>query len=309
VGEKLLFLQIYMNLIYNIRRNNNLVLFNQLFKYKKGKGITSENLAQIVAGGAIGLDDLTDLERIDTRNINFNESLNEEQNLVATANRVASTQEPASGEQMPSSMPATNAILQAQAVKSSSQLRQERFGLFLSRLFRNQLVPELKAIYKKGKEIRIDKDEKFEETKERKIASEMAKAAQAGQDPATVKQQLESVYQKQDTMFLELNEDIDFSEYDIEFFVTNEMFDKNTLIQNLQQILFNYSKIPQTPDTQKILRELYDVLGLDANTLLPSAAEAMPMPQQTPQAPGAPGGEMTQDDIISQQVSRINNVV
>jgi len=302
VGEKLIFLQIYVNTLYNIRRNNNLKMMNQLFKFKENAGITPDKISMLVAGGAIGVQNMDDIDRIDTRNINFSDSLNEEQNLISVANRVSSAQEPASGESMPASMPATNAILQSQSVKSSHQLRQERFGLFLSRLFKNQLAPELGRIYK-GMEIRVEKDEKFEQLKRKKIELELGQMP-ADADLEGAKQRLGQEIDETDDFFLQIEENLNFKDYEIEFFVTDESLDKNTVLQSLQQILFNYPKIAQDEPTKNLLREIYDLLGVDATTLL----NGQPAPQGQPQEmPQHQEGAETPDDLVTQQTNRVAN--
>jgi hypothetical protein len=306
IGEKLIFLQIYLNTLYNIRRNNNLKMMNQLFKFRENAGITPDKIAQLVAGGAIGVRDMDDIDRIDTRNIGFSDSLNEEQNLIGVANRVSSTQEPASGEQMPSSMPATNAIIQSQGVKSSHQLRQERFGLFLSRVFKNQLAPELKSIYK-GREIRVEKDDKFDQLKRRKIALELENM-KGEIDLDAEKKRLEREMDDND-FFLKIEEGLDFQDYEIEFFVTDETLDKNTILQSLQQILFNYPKIAPDEASKKILAEIYDLLGLDPSALLASGQPGQMQQGQPGQMPEQQQeGAMTQDDLVTQQVNRVNTM-
>jgi hypothetical protein len=308
VAEKLLFLQIYLNTLYNIRRNNNLKMMNQLFKFRENAGITPDKLSLLVAGGAIGVQDMGDIERIDTTNINFGDSLNEEQNLVAVANRVTSTQEPASGEQMPSSMPATNAILQSQSVKTAHQLRQERFGLFLSRLFKNQVSPDLKGYYK-GKEIRVEKDDKFEALKRIKVNSELNKRAEAGgmMDIESEKQAIEKEINEAEDFFIKIEDGLDFKEYEIEFFVTDESLDKNTVLQSLQQILFNYPKITPDEGSRKILAEIYDLLGIDGNSLLSTqmAGQMGGQMGQPGQMPQQQEGEETPSQLVTSQANRV----
>lgn len=61
IGEKSLYLQLYLNTIYNVRRNNNLALMNQLFQFREGSGITPEKMAKLFAGGAIGVQQVGDI--------------------------------------------------------------------------------------------------------------------------------------------------------------------------------------------------------------------------------------------------------
>jgi hypothetical protein len=315
VGEKVLFLQIYLNTLYNVRRMNNLVMMNQLFKFKNGSGITAESISNLVAGGAIGLNDMGDFERVDTSNINFNDSINEENNLVGVANRVTSNQEASSGEKLPASTPATNAIIQNQAVKTSQQLRQERFGLFLSRLFRRQVLPRLIEIYKEKGVIRIEDDKKSSDVK-KSIADyyltknvEDAKAEGKEVNPIEMLEKIKNELDRREEIFIELKK-IDPKNIDIEFYVTDESFDKNTILQNLQQVLVNYKQFAQDPNSQNILREILDVLGLDAESLLPEinspVQQQMGMQEEQQPAPNQPQeGVMPESQLLGQQTNRV----
>ena len=301
IGEKLLFLQIYINTIYNIRRNNNLVLMNQLFKFKEGAGITQEKIQALVAGGAIGLQNMADFERVDTKNLNFTESINEESNLVNLANRVTSSQEPATGESLPASMPATNAIIQRQSVKSSHQLRQERFGLFLTRMFSRQLLDKLTKVYRKGDIFSLDAQDKRFNTDKRNIALNLANRNNT--DPESV---LDSLDHK-GSILVKLDKDIDFTKHVIEFFVTDESFDKNTILQNLQHVLFNYNQIPLNDQTVGLLREIYDILGIDPSHI---SSKPQEQPQGQPQEMEQPQeGQQTEAQLVGQQTNRVANQI
>jgi hypothetical protein len=316
VGEKVMFLQIYLNTLYNIRRNNNLVMMNQLFKFRNGSGVTPQQISNLVAGGAIGVSDMDDFERIDTRNLNFSDSLNEETNLVGVANRVTSNQEAASGEAMPASTPATNAIIQNQAVKSSHQLRQERFGLFLSRLFTTQLLPRLIKLYKNGSILQLGADNKLDKVKKNiadyYLMENIKMAEMQGQtiDPLQLHSQITQELSNREQIFIELQK-LNPENVEVEFFVTDEGFDKNTILQNLQQVLFNYSQFAQDPNAKNILREIFDILGIDANNLLPNLGtptqqtgmNPMPGPQTGMQGVQTPPRENT----LGVQANRVNN--
>jgi len=320
VGEKVIFLQIYLNTLYNIRRNNNLVMMNQLYKFKEGSGVTTEKIAGLIAGGAIGLKEMADFERVDTRNLNFGESLNEEHNLVNVANRVTSNQEAASGEKLPASTPATNAIIQNQAVKSSQQLRQERFGLFLNRLFKNQVLPKLIEIYQEKGILRLDQDKKIAEVK-RNIANFYlvdhtinAKINNMIPDVEGMLAKINNEINSREEIFIGLK-GISNKEVDIEFFVTDESFDKNTILQNLQQVLVNYKNFAQDPNSQDILREILDILGLDAEHLMPEMKTPVTPAQETPapvavapqpaEVPPTPTGDSAKPWLLNQQTNKV----
>lgn len=310
VGEKVLYLQLYLNTLYNVRRVNNLTLANQLFQFRAGSGVTPDKIRKLVAGGAIEVQNIGDIERIDTRNINFSESLSEEQNLIGTANRVTSSQEAASGEALPSSTPATNAIIQNQSVGQAHDLRRESFGLFLERLFRNQIAPRINKYYENEDEIPMENDEALKQLKPNYANNLAAEAIQpfneAGQAVDTQAVIAEAQQKVKETKSLYLkNEHQSNDDLEVEFFVTNEGFDKTTLIANLKDVLFNFSQIAGNPDAQPTLRELYDILGLDSNTLIPAVQQTPAQPMQG-QPQEAPGAQMPAEKIMA-STTNVNN--
>lgn len=310
IGEKSLYLQLYLNTIYNVRRNNNLALMNQLFQFREGAGITPEKMSKLVAGGAIGVQNIGDIARIDTSNVNFNESINEEQNVLSIANRLASSQEASTGEALPASTPATNAIIQSRAIKTSFQLRQERFGLFQSNLFKRQLLPDFYKIYKKEDALRLVGEEETEKLK-RKLTKYYTNQF-IGQGQSITPQQRDAIEAKvkeqldeRDDLWLGLEDLKDADKIDISFYVTDETFDKGTVLQNLQQVMANYNQFAQDPNAKGILRSIYDLLGLDSETLMSSMVDTPPAPPEPLQAQQE--GVMNQDALLEQQNKRIAN--
>ncbi len=283
IGEKVIYLQTYLNSIYNTRRLNNSLSANQLFEVRKDSGVNPSSVRDLISGGVVSVSEVgRDIGRIDTQDYDFSQSLSEEENLVRIAQRQTQTQEPASGEQLPASMPATNAVIQNQAVRSSFAQRQEVFGLFLSRLFQRQLLPDIMKLYSKGDLLRLtDDSDKIRAIQEK--ASEFFALREAedliekGEYPSMeqltqMKEQAFEKIENQKDLYVEID-GLNQPDADVEFFVTGESVDKNGLIQSLQQILFNYSGFAQDPNAQKILRELYDILGLDSKQLMPDKAD------------------------------------
>lgn len=310
IGEKSLYLQLYLNTIYNVRRNNNLALMNQLFQFREGSGITPEKMSKLVAGGAIGVQNIGDIARIDTSNVNFNESINEEQNVLSIANRLASSQEASTGEALPASTPATNAIIQSRAIKASFQLRQERFGLFQSNLFKRQLLPDFYKIYKKEDVLRLVGEEETEKLK-RKLTKYYTNQF-IGQGQSITPQQRDAIEAKvkeqldeRDDLWLGLEDLKDADKIDVSFYITDETFDKGTVLQNLQQVMANYNQFAQDPNAKGILRSIYDLLGLDSETLMSSMVDTPPAPPEPLQAQQE--GVMNQDALLEQQNKKVAN--
>lgn len=298
VGEKILYLQLYLNILFNTRRVNSFLSANQLWQVRKGSGITAAGLRDLMTGGVLEVEQIGDIARVDTQNLDFGQSMNEEQNIVNVAQRNTSTYEAATGEALPSSTPATNAVLQAQQVKSSFALRQERFGIFLKELFRNQLVPRFTKIYKKNDVIRIMDDvDKIRTLKqdyiELLVNEKMVEFMEKGIYPSPeqeliTREEISSQVFKMKGLYTQL-EDLfaDPDELDIKFNITNEGFDKQTILQNLQYILGNFQAL-QDPNAQRIFRRMFDILGIDSEDVLPEQAQVNPnIAQQASSMPNA----------------------
>ena len=314
IGEKAIYLQLYLNTIYNVRRNNNLALMNQLFQFKEGAGITPEKMAKLFAGGAIGVQQVGDIARIDTRNINFNESISEEQNVVSIANRLASSQEASTGEALPASTPATNAIIQARAVKTSFQLRQERFGLYLSRLFKRQLLPDFYKIYPKNEILKLLGEEETSKLKRKLTEFYTNQAIASGgqritpQQADAIRESVKKQLEERQDLFIGIEDLKNAEDIDVSFYVTDETFDKGTVIQNLQQVLVSYKQFSSDPNAMVILRNIFDILGLDSETLMSNMETPQAMlPGETPNAPQTQQeGAQTPDQLLTSQENRVN---
>ena len=315
IGEKCIYLQLYLNTIYNVRRNNNLALMNQLFQFKEGSGITPEKMSKLFAGGAIGVQTIGDITRIDTSNVNFGESINEEQNLVQVANRLGSSNETVTGEALPSQTTATTSIIQAKASKTSFQLRQERFGLFVANLFKRQLLPDFYKIYKKKDVLRLMGEEDATKLK-RKLAKFYTNKfiADGGrqitpQEADTIEQEIKAQMDEKEDLFVQLESLKDVDKIDISFFVTDETFDKATVLDNLQTILTNYSKFQGDENSMKILKSMLDILGLDSEEFMGDVKQAQanqssPQPVQSQQE----GAERT-TPLESSQTNKVEGQI
>lgn len=313
VGEKLIYLQMYLNMIFNSKRMNQSLAANQLFQYRIGSGLKPEQLRRLATGGSIAVEQIGDIARIDTRDFDYDKLASEEQNIVQVAQRTTQTQEPASGEQLPASMPATNAVIQNQAVRTSTALRQERVGLFLERLFSRQIKPRITELYSKEDILRITGDvdkvrSLFSKGAEYYAYKEALDLMEQGVYPSPeqlmmMKEQAMEKMENNEDMYIGIDS-VDNLDCDIKFFVTGESIDKNALIQTLQQILFNYQNFAGNPDSQKIMRELFDILGLDSAELMPKGQQIIPQQGQPvggAQIPQAP----SEGQLLNQQENAI----
>lgn len=170
---------------------------------------------------------------------------------------------------------------------------------------RRQIAPRLNKYFEGQEEIPIENDEFFKQAKPNLADSLALEAVTAdpNQDPTMMQNHYQQAVKNKKDFYLK-NENQDTEDLDVEFYVTNEGFDKQTLVQNLKDVLFNFSQIAGNPDAQPTLRELYDILGLDSKALIPEAQQQMPQ-QQMPQAQQAPGAQ-TQGDMVMAATNRVN---
>ena len=126
---------------------------------------------------------------------------------------------------------------------------------------------------------------------------------------AEVKRQIE----ERDELWTGIEDLKDADKVDVSFYITDETFDKSTVLQNLQQILVSYRQFSQDPNAQIILRNIFDILGLDGETLISSMSQQGQMAQG--QGQGVPQGElqgqqegaMTEDGLLASQNQRVAN--
>jgi non-ribosomal peptide synthetase component F len=119
----------------------------------------------------------------------------------------------------------------------------------------------------------------------------------------SVKKQLE---EKQD-LFVAIEDLKHAEDLDISFYVTDETFDKGTVIQNLQQVLTSYRQFSTDPNAMVILRNIFDILGLDSETLMGNMEATPTLAQGQEQAPQTEQeGAETPDNLITSQENRIN---
>lgn len=310
VAEKVMMLQLWMNTIVNIRINRSYVSQLGIFKIRKGSGITPQMLARLASNGAIQVNDINDIEQMVIQEAS-QASYQDEANIQTWAQRITSAFEVVTGEALPSSTSATATALQNQGAQSAFVLIKEGIGMFLQRWLKNQAIPvimknvtvgEIYRITGEPEEIRV-----WDEQKVNSILADMISKANAKGiylDPQQVEMERQNAIQKLsksgNDRFAELEDELDFTEYDVQVYVTNEEIDKNVLTQNLIATL---KLAPQF--AQDIIPSLFDIMGLQ-----PPKPQQNPMAQMMPMgAPqGGPGMPQTPSQNPQQVVTQANTI-
>lgn len=314
VAEKLLMMQVYANIMFNIRINKARVSQLGLFKVKKGAGITPQQLSRLPVNGAIVLNNMTDLEQFVMQDVQMS-SYKDEEVINSISDRLTSAFDVVTGEAMPTSTPATNAAIQNANAKSGFQLIKEGIGLFLQRWMDRHALPILAKELKVDEIVRImGSEENFAALVDRVLpvlASEtLDEYYKQGYlpDPLEFQAALDSAREKmmRGDMFVTLVKDIMVEQLDTEFYVSNEEMDVALTVQNLLGML------PLAPEYRDdIVRQTYDLLGLSQpkpnkqpiapNPMLPPAAGGGMPPMGAPATQGAQMQDMTQAAMVPQR--------
>ena len=255
-AEMVIPLQLWSNIVVNTRINRNYIAQLGIFKYRTGSGITSQSLKRLASNGAIKVNDMDDIQQFVIQEAGIG-SYKDEETAVMWAQRITQTLGVASGEDLPSSMPATNALLSSQAQASAYSLIKEDFGLFLERWFDRHVLPIVGKRLKKNSDVIIrGETDNIRVLRERVAAylvqQELDKmqpfdgiSAEAAKAMQRVIKQLED----DGDIFFKNLEDIVVKNLDTKFYVTNESLDPGVIVKNLltmmqidQQNVGEYSK-------------------------------------------------------------------
>lgn len=303
IAEMVMMLQLWVNTIVNIRINRARVSQLGIFKVKKGAGVTPQMLSRLASNGAITVNSMDDIEQFVMQEAS-QASYNDEQVVQSWSERVTHAFEVVTGEALPSSTPATNAIIQNQNAQSSFTMIKEGLGMFLQRWLEDHALPIIAKTIKKGDIVRMTGDNYELQKMDERIANnllfkklEQLQAEGKFFDEQQVQQEknriLDKLKKSGEDRFIKLLREVDFSEFDVEVYVTNEEVDKNVLVQNLFTAL---QLAPEHKDA--VMEQIFDLMGLDVNQLK-GKEQIQVQPQQqlqavTPQVPNQNPQEIIQ---------------
>lgn len=291
VAEKLLTLQIYANIVFNVRINRSRVSQLGLFKMKKGAGVTPQMLARLPSNGVVVLNNLDDLEQMQVQEVGQS-SYTDEDVINSISERLTNAFQVATGENLPSSTSATEASMQATAAKSGFALIKDTIGGFLERWMDRHALPIIAKELTTGEIVRITADdETFSELVDRVVMFQaheaLDKSFKAGYLPSPQEMQvaMDSAREKmvRSDMFLELTKDIVATQLETAMSVTNEEMDVSVTVQNLLQ---EAQIAPQYAEQLVLMAN--DLMGLPPLKKPQQPPMGQMMPPGTPQ--GAQGG-------------------
>lgn len=277
VAEKVLNLQIYANIMFNIRINRSRVSQLGLFKIKKGAGVTPQMLSQLPSNGAVVLNNMDDLQQFVMQEASQS-SYTDENVINSLSERLTNAFEVVTGEALPASTPATNAAIQNQNAKSGFTIIKGGVGEFLRRWIDRHALPIIAKELTAGELVRITADDdSFKELVDRIVLNQAMESLDKSYangylpSPQELTAAVASAREKmlKNNVFIKLTKDVIASELETEVFVTNDEMDVSVTIQNLISML-NFA--PEFREA--IIKQTFDLMGL-----------SMPPQTQQPQAP------------------------
>ncbi len=285
IAEKLLTLQIYANIVFNVRINRSRVSQLGLFKMKKGSGITPQMLARLPSNGVVQLNNLNDLEQLVVQEVGES-SYKDEEVINTITQRLTNAFQPLTGEPLPGDTSATEASLQNQNGKASFGIIKDTIGGFLERWMDRHALKIIAKELTANQIIRIESDEdNFHELVDKVVHYQALQALdesfKKGYIPSSqeIAQEMDAVTAKlkKGDMFITLVKDIMAEELETKVFVTNEEMDISVTIQNLLSML---QTAPEYRD--QIIAQTFDLMGLPP--------PKQPTPQQMAVAQGTKTG-------------------
>lgn len=310
-GELLSGLQEHYNEQFNTKRKKDILDLKGIFLHKRtssSDSLTQEFLDNLETGSVLQMDMNEDLQRlvIDTKTGEF---LNSVQKLEDIARQIMGVTASAAGEDLPSQT-ATEAVINKQQQQTTYDFVREKMHHFVVRLFQNgyfeTIIDELDSnemvsIVGDPKELQeldeflVDNavnDWANKELKKAKNANDVENIwAAADSEKEKLKEELRS---EGDTRFSQFKKSLlKEAEYFIEFYMTNEGFDKNVKIQNLTTL----KQDPNFTGSRKAIEnEIMDLMDLNPSLYQKTEEEGkqeeqekmMEGQQMTPPAPEMP---------------------
>lgn len=279
VAEKLLTLQVYANIVFNVRINRSRISQMGLFKIRKGAGITPQMLQRLPSNGGIVLTSMEDLEQLVVQEVGAT-SYKDEDVINSLSDRLTNAFEVATGESLPASTPATNAVLQSQAAKSGFAMIRDGVAQFLTRWMDRHALPIIASEITAEEIVRFtDDDDNFKEIVDRVVLWKAQKALDEAYAKGYLPSEQELVQEIENAreritkgdMFVDKVQKVVASQLETEVYINNEEMDISVTVQNLISMM-NFA--PEYREA--IVKQTFDLMGLSAPKMPRKAPGAIP---------------------------------
>lgn len=273
VAEKVMMLQLWMNITVNVRITRNAIAQLGIFKIRQGAGITPQSLSRLSVNGAITVQSMNDIEQFVMQEASQS-SYNDENSSMSWGRQVTGAFEAVTGETMPSSTTATIGAIQNRNASSQFVLIKEGIGMFIERWVDKHAMPIVLGGVTRGMIIRYY-PERLEDYDKQLVAqhvyNEVYKIDSEGGflDPEQVQMEMDRAFQQLqahgDQRFMEVLDAVEILDYDTDVQITNEDYDTGVMVQNL------LTALQTAPEYREpILREIFDKMGLDPMKPIPA---------------------------------------
>jgi hypothetical protein len=295
IGEMLAGLQSYLNEVINLRLNKSRISQIGLFKYRKGSGITQQMLQSLISGGSIPVTRMDDIQELNISDVQPS-SYQDENNIYTWGQRTTGAFSAGRGENLPASMPATTAVIQERGVRSGMELLQETLGLFLSRMFERHIIPliletikdeEIIAIVGSPKELKEIDENYINNISNKETLNHLIKY---GCFPkADFIENLKNLFrgnleQLKKTRYFKIDKKMfENWHYEVKVDVTGEAFNKAVMVQQLNEMMLNYSQIPGANlDVDALMKEMLDLMGIGGARFITNEKDRTQAPVSQP---------------------------
>lgn len=269
VAEKLMTMQVWLNLITNIRITRNTLSQLGIMKIRRGANITSSQIAKMGVNGAISVNAMDDIEQLIIQEASES-SYQDEENVRSISQRLTSAFEVVTGENLPASTPATNAALLSQGAMGTFTAITNRNAMFVQRWIHRQLLPRLAASWDTTKITNLfGSDDKFEALIERVAVYQVTQELTAGnkipteEAVRTAVEELKDAYRRKGSLFISDLAELAVSSIDTRVQVSDEDLDNAIIADKLIQV------IQLAPEYKgHLIKQLFNVMGLSIPTEL-----------------------------------------
>jgi len=294
IAEKVMMLQSYLNTIVNIRITRSYVTQLGLFKIKKGSKITPQMMGRLASNGAIKVNNMNDIEQMVMQEAS-QASYTDEQNILSWSERVTQAFNIVTGEALPASTPATNAVLQSRNAQSGFKMVKDGVGSFIERWLNRHGLPIIQKNFTPKYVIQLTGDPSdLRALDDRIVNNRVLKAMNklpAGKlfNPKQVALEMnklkERFAQQGEQRIANLVKKLDLTDFAVKVFVTNEDIDKGVAVQNLLSTLQTVSQLPGLNiKPEDIMLQVFDLMGLKPPTQQPDSINQTVAPGQATQA-------------------------
>jgi len=272
IGEMLFDIQAYVNEIVNTRVNTNRI--NQLGLWEVRGNITPQQLKKLFQTSAIKTNQEGDIQRLNTGTIDPS-SYADENNAYGWGQRVTQAQRE---DEMAGDKPATNALIEERGASKAYDLVMEGIMLNLSKFLEEKFIPIVQEVLTEKELISITADPgdlmKIQEPFVRNyIYSKLLEYRETyGIIPLT-KEEIEmqiadlnqQLSQQGDRRFIEYTKEAFNTEHAINIEPREEQINLSVMANQLVQVIGILAS--QGVDTKDVAKELFSVMGLDADKL------------------------------------------